>query len=234
MISENRKGFGSVGFVFFLCFVSLFLFSQVSALSNLTLEQQQGVCSSINLTFVECFSLWDAVVNYPTYEAFYKNYSSFNFSANQTIYINITQNQTNCSNGTIYVNQTFDELTKIDEYSKRGFEPVFENGFITNFKKVENCSVVTSADSVLKSQCEVDKSNEYQRGLSSNCQQNTSKDSSSDFFKEYWFIILGLVVVAVLGYLKFGKTLFPSPQAPSRPLSAPLTLSADSPEVPFQ
>ena len=117
-------------------FLLLFLFfavvvPSVSALdlSNVSLSQENAVCSALNFTFVDCYEFWSIFQSFPG------NYS------NSTVYVN--------NSSVVYLENCTetDDLVKIDDYFSRGFEPVFEGGIITNWRKIENDSVVTNSDS---------------------------------------------------------------------------------------
>ena len=109
----------------FLCFV---LPNRVIAsdVPNFTLEQQNVLCETLNFSFVDCYGFWKVIESLnETYEVCnYSNYTPSSECFNESV----------CS-------EDLSELEKIDEYANRGFEPVFENGIITNFKKVDVCDI---------------------------------------------------------------------------------------------
>lgn len=124
-----------------MLFLLLFLvsFNFVSALD----DSEILYCASQNMTLNTCLNFWIEV---------------HNIVGNQTCEIINMTNQT-CVNTTIieYRDRNItiqencteqDALTKIDDYAKRGFEPVFSDGIITNWRKIENieCNITDTSD----------------------------------------------------------------------------------------
>lgn len=160
----------------------IFLFlSLVSAfdLSNVFLDQQNLVCSDLNFSYVDCYDFWTYLNNYENVTNLSCDFSNYTLSSECIT----NQTQLNCSND-------LNELQKIDEYLKRGFEPVFEGGFIVNFKKVENVSQDCSAEC---SQAVEQIKAQYSAPV-------VSQQSDSDKQNTLFFIIVIVLILCVVGY----------------------------------
>ena len=167
-----------IWYLFLVC-CCIIIVPFASAQHNFSLGQQNLVCSDLNMTFVECYDFWIMVEH-------------FNETQNNTIYIqpnytNYTHNSLleNCSN-------ELDELSKIDSYAERGFEPIFENGLIINFKKVDNQTCPTPD---LLSFCAESVNSARTSCLSSVPFESSSPDEQNEMF--LWillvFVFLGIV-----------------------------------------
>ena len=135
---------------------------------NITDEQKGLICDSLNMSFFECFGLWEAVDNI-YFECEVLNYSGL-------------MNESDCSNGTIIVNETCEtdsQFDMVDAWLERGVkvEPVFLNGEFTNFKIAED-SFVDGVEPDCSSQLEA----EYLRGKEF-CENNPDSQSWVDDVK---------------------------------------------------
>lgn len=106
--------------LFMILLIAFILLLIVPLVSAYSWDEKVEICDAYNYTLGECSTFWEIVSNLSLVTVEY---------VNQTIYVNVTSN---CSDD-------LSELEKIDEYAERGFEPVFENGIIVNFRKVTAC-----------------------------------------------------------------------------------------------
>ena len=185
----------------FIALVCIFSIHQVLALdvSNITLEQQNNICTDLNLSFMDCFGFWNIVGNHNvSKECNYSNY---------TLNTNIV-NMSNCTE--------VEPLTKIDDYAIRGFEPVFSDGIITNWakKKNESCEAYDCTK-----QCATAVNDYKDRN------KNISEDSEDN--DSFFYVIMGMIVLLIIGYFLYqkmrknkggGSTLYSSPITPIQPM----------------
>jgi hypothetical protein len=156
-------------------FMLIMFFISLSSAFNVTEQQKEDICGVLNLSFFRCYSFWSDISTY-----------SLSNCTNETEVIYV--------NHTIYVNQTLSELDKIDEYQKRGFEPVFEGGIIVNFRKPE---VEKNTELMSIEECDIKISDEM---IKRNSLISARKKS---FFDEYFiYIIISFIILLIL--YKFG------------------------------
>jgi hypothetical protein len=172
--------------VVILCCLSLFfIFPMVSALS----DNELIYCGNQNYTLTDCVGFWNEIrgiienVSCPTCPICdYSNYT-------------LTSEIPEC------VNDSFqDELSKIDDYAKRGFEPVFEKGIIVNWRKMENitCDSNFSCDELVS--VAVVSAREEER---KNCENYSDNNSSSN--NNIFYCIMGAIVLLVIFVFFFFK-----------------------------
>ena len=155
----------------------MFLITCTSAIDfNITFTQQSQICSDLNFSYIECYQFWSV-------------FDNCTYCEDQIIYKNVTQNNT------IYLdNCSIDSLEMIDNYAERGFEPIFVDGKITNWKKIE--------DQV----CDLDCSQEIIKALQQ--QEPSSLNPSSNTEDNTILIVLGImIIVFIIGFIamKFYK-----------------------------
>lgn len=178
------------------------LIGTLTFVSSLSLVEQFGVCEELNIvSLTECVDFWYQVENFTdTY-----NISVDDFFENRTIieYVNQTQNVTRYVE--IEKNCSSVDLSLVDDFKSRGFEPVFENGEIVNWKKISNesCSSVGLTDA----QCE--ERVDARCGVAS----STTPTTSSDQIPTYYYFIGFILIVAFLWYLMKKR----KPQVPVLP-----------------
>jgi hypothetical protein len=177
-------------------FLSLFVvFLSLSFVSAYNVSQQQDVCDILNMSFTDCYEFWDVIEN-PINQTIC-NFSNYTLTSECS---NFTQSDCNCS-----LNSVDDELRKIDEYQKRGFEPVFDDlGLIFTWKK--SSSECPSTDGLIsQDDCDVLVSEAVVQSRNS----GSSPSSSDDYFglspSIFWAIFVFIVAGGFIIYKKYKK-----------------------------
>lgn len=172
-----------------ICILSFLLLSKsvfALNLTNITLDQQNDVCDVLNLSFVDCYDFWGLVKNFTCVCESCEICNFSNYTLKKDCF---NKSDCNCS-------KDLDELEKIDEYKKRGFEPVFEGGYITNFKKADNLSCKTDCSQECFSQIQQ---------IKSQYEDNSPSPKNQDMMF-FWFFI-GLVIIGGVFFIfkKFSR-----------------------------
>lgn len=199
-------------YVSLLVIILLFsVMNYVSAfdLGNVTLQQQNDVCEVLNLTYIDCYDLWQIVSDYNETTCDVCNYSNYTLTSE-------CFNETDCTN----CSDDLGELEKIDEYQKRGFEPVFENGIIVNFQKARNESCEAYDCS---KQCEEAVSSVYAQFENRSDEEKEKEPSNMPYFI-FAFLIFALVIglIAIKKFRMFSPKIPPHIQYGESPPSPPL------------
>ena len=168
-----------------VCLLLILSFFMISA-QNFSESQKDDFCDYFNYSYIECYELWDAVDKLDS-----------NFTCEVCNYSNYTISS-ECFN-LVDCNCTEEEpLTKIDDYAKRGFEPVFEGGVIVNWKKIGNDSCEAFD---CRQQCSeaVEAVKRQYEGNSESGEDDVSKQNSV-----FVLFLVGVVVLGI-GYFAFKK-----------------------------
>ncbi len=149
-------------------------------LSNITLEQQNNVCGIMNFTFTDCYDFWEIVENY-NYTCVVCNYTNYTLTSEC-----FDIEDCNCS-------EELSELDRIDEYLKRGYEPIFQDGLIINFRKIGNQSCEAF-------DCTQQCYNAVQQAetLCGDSGENSDEPNNAPFFWFAGLLIVGLIVLAIV------------------------------------
>ncbi len=200
-------------FGLFVCLsilVSAFIIPEAWALdlSNITLDQQTAVCGILNFTFSECYVLWEEIEGY-NYTCEACNYSNYTITSD-------CFNKSDCDN----CSEDLDELTKIDKYATRGYEPIFKDGKIVDWKpkRNESCEAFDCTE-----QCN-EAVQKYQMSIIPS--QNPDDDSESSNMPYY--IILGLIISGILAGIVLKKLNL----GKRAKIEKPLEYAEESPEPP--
>lgn len=229
----NNKDLLEKIFLVFLILVFLFVgFRSVSAYeSNWTTEQKEDLCNYVNFSFVECFEFWEmleeSVDQNETIIYINCTNTTITETINETIYIqNATCPECVCENCS---EDDLDILEKIDAYEYRGFEPVFENGLIVNWRIKEN---ITCEDNKIEPNCEEFMSEEVAKIKRQYSSNEDSFDNSDD--PSSWFpVVLVLVIGGVASILIFKFVKKPVDYSQIPPLSPyPQTSEGYNPPAP--
>lgn len=172
--------------LFLLMLLLILIISNLS--SAYTLEQQNQVCQVLNLSFTDCFYLWQNVQNIQN-----GTFCPVHNQTNQTIYVNQTQNITifkekNCSEELEFVKQADSTKIRLAEIDKGvAISP----------------SPSIPADYISKSNCDDKCAEAVARNQATKCPVSPGFD-----LWDYWYLIFPAIVLLLIIWKYYGKSNF--------------------------
>lgn len=162
------------GFIF--CFVG---FASASPF-NLTLQQQQTLCSNLTLSFTQCYELWDSINNPKV--------------INNTVYINVTQNVTE--------DVLSGSLEEIKEMQELGFVPLYDEGKFAGYREKPVLLPVSNPSESSSVYTEEQLQEEILKAKQNFEQSQTTKEKGTSF---PWYVWVGSVLLLVFGFMYYLK-----------------------------
>lgn len=140
-----------------------------ASIYDLNQNQKEDICYIANLSFFECYDLWNTIDN---------------LNLNQT-----------CENQTIIINNSCETINmqEIQAMKNLNFDPIFQGREVIGWEPI-NKVTCNYDDYILKTTCEEEKGEVCTKGLcSSTCPTYTQEEES--FFEKYWWLLaLGVIL----------------------------------------